>query len=68
MVMGWFVLVAIQFYHRINGDAQPKSVAWLGAAGGLTFLASWLWALVTSLSLLREARANEGLSHQKASG
>ena len=59
MLMGWFVLLALQIYNELINDAQPKSVAWLGEAGAVTFAAAWLWALVTSLSVLREERANE---------
>jgi len=59
MVIGWFVLLAMQIYNELINDAEPKSVAWLGEAGAVTFAAAWLWSLVTSLSVLREARANE---------
>ena len=59
MVIGWFVLLALQVYNEVMNGAEPKSVAWLGLAGGATFAAAWLWSLVTSLSILREARANE---------
>ncbi len=59
MIIGWFVLLAQQLYNEIMNDAPPKSVAWLGEAGAVTFAAAWLWSLVTSLSVLREARAKE---------
>ena len=59
MVIGWFVLLALQIYDELINDAQPKSVAWLGEVGAVTFGAAWLWSLVTSLSVLREARNNE---------
>lgn len=59
MVVIWFVQVFIQLYHQMSSGSEPKSAAWLGEAGGLTFLASWLWALSTSISLLREAQADE---------
>jgi S1-C subfamily serine protease len=59
MVLGWFVLFAIQTYNQLVNDTEPMSVARLGEAGAVTFIAAWLWSLVTSLSLLREARANE---------
>ena len=59
MVIAWFVLFALQTYQELINDAPPRSVAWLGQAGAVTFAAAWLWSLVTSLSILREARANE---------
>ena len=61
MVVAWFAAVIFQLYRQINGGPEPRSVAWLGEAGALTFLASWLWAWVTSLSLLRETKANPDL-------
>jgi len=59
MVVGWFVLLALQLYEELINDAPPRSVARLGEAGAVIFLAAWLWSLVTSFSVLREARANE---------
>src|SRR5215470_12906852 len=56
MVVGWFFLVTLQMYRQIEDDLHPHSVAWLGETGGLVFIASWLWALTTSLSLWRQAR------------
>lgn len=56
MVVAWFVAVMIQMYRQINGDNAPKPVGWLGEAGAGTFAAAWLWALVTSFSLLRESK------------
>ncbi len=58
MVIAWFVLLALQTYQQLVNDAPPKSVAWLGMAGAVTFIAAWFWSLVTSLSVLREARTN----------
>lgn len=59
LVVAWFCLVMFQFYQQLNSEGTARSVAWLGEAGALVFAAAWLWALVTSLSLLREARMNE---------
>ncbi len=59
MIIGWFVLLAMEVYNELINDAQPKSVAWLGLAGAATFATAWLWSLVTSRSILREARASE---------
>ena len=59
MVIGWFALLAVQVYGQVVDGAEPKPMGWLGLAGGATFAAAWLWSLITSLSILREARANE---------
>jgi hypothetical protein len=59
MFVAWFVLFCIEAYRQIKGGPEAKSVAWLGEVGALTCAVAWLWTLFTSLSLLREARANE---------
>jgi hypothetical protein len=59
LVVAWFVALITQVYQQIDNGVAPKSYSLLGAAGGSTFLAAWLWSLITSLSLLREARENE---------
>ncbi len=56
MVVVWFFKVMIQYYDQIGGDAQPHPVGWIGVTGGIVFVASWFWALVTSISLFIEAR------------
>jgi hypothetical protein len=58
MVVVWFFKVMIQYYGEINGDVQPHPVGWIGGTGGILFVASWFWALVTSISLFFEARRN----------
>jgi hypothetical protein len=60
LVVVWFVLLMVQIVHQANeeGGSSP-SLAWLGEAGAAVFAVSWIWALVTSMSLLREAKANE---------
>ena len=59
LIMAWFFLLLVQMYHQIDSDSPPKSAAWLGEAGAVIFVASWLWSLVTSVSLLREANQSE---------
>ena len=59
LVVAWFAALMMQMYRQIDNEATSKSYAWLGEAGGATFIAAWLWSLFTSFSLLREARANE---------
>jgi len=66
MVIAWFVTVIIQLYGLIRGDANPQSVAWLGLAGFGTFALAWLWALVTSVSILREANRAEATGLEQA--
>jgi hypothetical protein len=59
LVLAWFIALLTQMYQQLDSDTPPKSVAWLGELGALIFAAAWLWALITSLSLVREARAIE---------
>jgi hypothetical protein len=58
LVVVWFFKVMIQYYGQITGDVQPHPVGWIGVTGGVLFVASWFWALVTSISLFFEARRN----------
>ena len=54
----WFVAVMKQFYGQIQGDVEVKPVGWIGLTGLAVFAAAWLWALVTSLSIMREVKRN----------
>lgn len=57
---GWFVQVCARAYRQINDlPPTPERHPWLGPAGVMIFGAAWLWAWVTSISLLREARRNK---------
>jgi hypothetical protein len=58
LVIAWFVLVMIREFGSLSlqDNSATTLPAHLGEAGGLTFAASWLWALVTSLSLLRDSK------------
>jgi len=58
MVIVWFFKIMIQYFGQITGDVQPHPVGWIGMTGGIMFVASWLWAWVTSISLFFEARRN----------
>ena len=58
MVIVWFFKIMIQYLGQITGDVQPQPVGWIGVTGGILFVASWLWAWVTSISLFFEARRN----------
>ena len=57
LLVAWFVQLSIQFYRMLASlPLTPPRYPWLGKVGGLLFLAAWLWAWVTSLSVLRQAR------------
>lgn len=58
-VVAWFVAVMWQLYQQFESGGPVKSVAWMAEVGWSAFALSWLWAGVTSLSLLSEARADE---------
>jgi len=68
LVVTWFVKVLIQVYSLVNmnSDEQPRSVAWLGLAGFGVFALAWLWALATSLGILREGRENAAAGFEPA--
>jgi hypothetical protein len=55
----WFVNVVTQYYALIARDIHPDLRYWLAYSGVGLFALAWLWAWVTSFSLLREARRNE---------
>ena len=59
LVIGWFALLTINAYNQAANGAEPRSAAWLGEAGAALFTAAWLWALVTSLQLLRATKQCE---------
>ncbi len=58
-VVVWFCKVMSQVYQQFEDGGPTRSVAWLGEVGLLVFAVSWLWALVTSLSLMRQAGSVE---------
>lgn len=59
LFMVWFIKTAIQSYKVLVEGVPPQSAGWFGKAGVLTCAAAWLWALVTSLRILRDAKGTE---------
>jgi len=57
----WFVAVMRQFYGQIQGNVDVKPVGWIGLSGLAVFAAAWFWALVTSISILREVKRNHAV-------
>ena len=54
----WFVAIMRQFYGQIQGNVEIKPVGWIGLSGLAIFAAAWVWALATSISLMREVKRN----------
>ena len=54
----WFVAIMRQFYGQIQGNVEVKPVGWIGWTGLVVFAAAWFWALITSISLMREVKRN----------
>ena len=48
------------FQAQIGDTLSPPPAAWLWMVGAAGFLISYVWTLCTCVSLMREAKANEG--------
>ena len=71
LLMAWGINMLITYYSFMfaSGPAEnPDLRHELWKSGGMLFGAAWLWALLTSISLIREARANavRELTHPEA--
>lgn len=65
LIVGWM----FDLFHRSMltqlGDPVPSYTSgWMGKWGGILFGAAWLWSLFTSLSLWRQARADEAATRE----
>jgi hypothetical protein len=59
LMLVWFVQMMIRYYGLMFSETQPRLPKLvLLEAGAILFALSWLWSLVTSISLLREASRN----------
>ena len=59
LIVGWiFELCHHVFLQQLGEPVPPDSSGWMGKWGLICFGASWLWSLATSLSLLRQAKAD----------
>jgi hypothetical protein len=60
LILGWmFQLFHRVFLQQLGDPVPPDSSGWMWKWGLLLFGASWLWSLVTSLSLWRQAKLDE---------
>jgi hypothetical protein len=65
LIVGWmFELFHRVFLQQLGNPVPPDSSGWMWKWGLLLFGAGWLWSLATSLSLLRQAKA-DGLVEPK---
>jgi hypothetical protein len=60
LVLVWFVKEMIPYYSMMFGDEPPHLPSpKMLAEGAILFIASWLWSVITSVSLMREASRNQ---------
>lgn len=59
LVVFWFFQTMKAYYATLTSDSVESGNIHYLVAGALFFGAAWLWSLVTSISLLQEAKANE---------
>jgi 4a-hydroxytetrahydrobiopterin dehydratase len=57
LIMVWFVQMMMRYYGQISGDSTVNNpVVFTNLVlGAVLFALAWLWSLVTSISLVREA-------------
>jgi hypothetical protein len=62
LLVGWMFELFYRVFNQQFGRLEPSdsdSSGWIWKWGLLLFGASWLWSLVTSLSLWRQAKSDE---------
>ena len=67
LLVVWLFKLLTQYYDLMFEDVHPQPVGWIGLTGGILFVISWLWAMVTSISLFREASLQETQTFKKSS-
>ena len=67
MFVVWFVDEMRQYYDLMFTDNQPHVRYWLVFVGVGLCAIGWFWALVTSFSLMREAKRNEEATMKQGS-
>jgi len=61
LIVGWIFKLSFNISEgEINGTDSAPVPAWLWQGGLLAFGIAWLWSLVTSISMLLEARETGG--------
>ena len=73
-IVAWFYSILSLLYHIMDSNENPVLPHWLGWTGLACFGAAWLWAGLTSISLLlgsrrvRQDRWKEVLAHPEQAG
>jgi len=64
----WWSLKTIYLYYSLlaNQHSEPQITFGLVKKGAVLFVCAWLWALVTSLGILREGRENAAAEFEPA--
>ena len=62
LLLFWLVRYFNNAFRTVEELPALPSLAWVGWLGAALFVGSWLWSWVTSLSLLRAAKAAEPAS------
>lgn len=60
LIVGWMLKLFSRMIRLELGEPVSSQVpGWMWRWGLVLFMAGWVWSLVTSISLLRQARADE---------
>ena len=59
LVIAWFAQVSVQVYKQFTAGEESHPSGRLGQIGAAVFVLAWLWALSSSLDILRAARGTE---------
>ena len=59
LIIAWFFMVLMAAYSIMETTGEPKPPHAIGWAGLICFASAWLYALVTSISILREAQRGQ---------
>ena len=61
LVLVWFALTLKEAYSLMYHDEPARSYARFAVAGVSVFAVAWVWALFTSLNVMREAKRQESI-------
>ncbi|MGO8837278.1 MAG: hypothetical protein ACLQAH_13590 [Limisphaerales bacterium] len=65
LLVGWIFEFCYRFALKQAGEpVSTSSIGWMGKWGLILFMAGWLWSLVTSISLWRQAKTDEAAAQQ----